>query len=43
LRFEPHEELSAKTITEMTAEVYSATKAGLFAFSDSFDETRKSG
>ncbi len=81
--FEPHEELSAKTITEMTflnltapmlltnatlrklkqnsgylininsieairaskfAGVYSATKAGLKAFSDSlFEETRKSG
>ncbi len=82
-RFEPHEELSTKTITEMTflnltapmlltnatlrdlkkndgylininsieairaskfAGVYSATKAGLKAFSDSlFEETRKSG
>lgn len=82
-RFEPHEELSAKTITDMTflnltapllltnsllrtlkkndgylininsieaikaskfAGVYSATKAGLKAFSDSlFEETRKSG
>lgn len=82
-RFEPHEELNAKTITDMTflnltapmlltnatlrslkkndgylininsieaikaskfAGVYSATKAGLKAFSDSlFEETRKSG
>ena len=82
-RFEPHEELSTKTITDMTflnltapmlltnallrslkkndgylininsieaiktskfAGVYSATKAGLKAFSDSlFEETRKSG
>jgi len=82
-RFEPHEELSTKTITKMTflnltapmlltnatlrklkqnsgylininsieairaskfAGVYSATKAGLKAFSDSlFEETRKSG
>ena len=82
-RFEPHEELSAKTITDMTflnltapmlltntllrslkendgylininsieairaskfAGVYSATKAGLKAFSDAlFEETRKSG
>ena len=82
-RFEPHEELSAKIITQMTflnltapmlltksllrilkkndgylininsiealraskfAGVYSATKAGLKAFSDSlFEETRKSG
>lgn len=82
-RFEPHEELSVKTITDMTflnltapmlltnallrslkkndgylininsieaiktskfAGVYSATKAGLKAFSDSlFEETRKSG
>ncbi|WP_373002760.1 SDR family NAD(P)-dependent oxidoreductase [Sulfurimonas sp.] len=82
-RFEPHEELSPKTITDMTflnltapmlltnallrslkkndgylininsieaiktskfAGVYSATKAGLKAFSDSlFEETRKSG
>ena len=82
-RFEPHEELSPKTITQMTflnltspmlltnallrslksndgylininsieairpskfAGVYSATKAGLKAFSDSlFEETRKSG
>ena len=82
-RFEPHEELSAATITDMTflnltspmlltnaslrdlkkndgylininsieaikankfAGVYSATKAGLKAFSDSlFEETRKSG
>ena len=82
-RFEPHEELNAATITEMTflnltapmlltnatlrdlkkndgylininsieairaskfAGVYSATKAGLKAFSDSlFEETRKSG
>ncbi len=82
-RFEPHEELSAKTITDMVylnltapmlltnsclrslkknngylininsieaiktskfAGVYSATKAGLKAFSDSlFEETRKSG
>ena len=82
-RFEPHEELNAKTITRMTflnltapmlltnvalrdlkkndgylininsieairaskfAGVYSATKAGLKAFSDSlFEETRKSG
>ncbi|MEA2073750.1 MAG: SDR family oxidoreductase [Campylobacterota bacterium] len=82
-RFEPHEELNAKTITDMTflnltapmlltnatlrslkktegylininsieairaskfAGVYSATKAGLRAFSDSlFEETRKSG
>ena len=82
-KFEPHEELSAKTITQMTflnlttpmlltntllrslkqnsgylininsieairaskfAGVYSATKAGLKAFSDSlFEETRKSG
>lgn len=82
-RFEPHEELSSSTITEMTflnlcapmlltntllrelkkndgylininsieairaskfAAVYSATKAGLKAFSDSlFEETRKSG
>ncbi len=82
-KFEPHEELSAKTITDMTflnltapmlltnamlrslktnngylininsieairaskfAGVYSATKAGLKAFSDAlFEETRKSG
>ena len=82
-RFEPHEELNAKTITDMTflnltapmlltnatlrdlkknsgylininsieaikaskfSGVYSATKAGLKAFSDSlFEETRKSG
>jgi short-subunit dehydrogenase len=82
-KFEPHEELNAKTITEMTflnltapmlltnatlrslkknegylininsiealraskfAAVYSATKAGLHAFSDAlFEETRKSG